>query len=258
MRELIATIDGDGCWNPAWLKRILKLLKKHQETKFTFSVITCYYEGLVFPRNREAITELTREIFRLPNVEPASHTFSHPNEWSDTTGKNIFRKPWTIREEVTRSIHKINELIPEDKSLGLLLLTGDCKASPQQLKIIYDHGLTPFNGGFDHRLPYRVQEDYVIYNQRAMSDVYFLRPRKWERNGKPCGAYYENPSAYLNVIDYFRSKPERPVHVYFHCYAGEHIETLSAVDQVLDWTRHQDLESLYLSEYIDRVRHHAN
>jgi hypothetical protein len=89
-RMLIVHIDGDGFPSRAMMpgnaysgKVILDEILKRYPVKSTVSVI----EGEVglsgkWPKLSPALEAIAREIFALPNVEVASHSYSHPFNWA--------------------------------------------------------------------------------------------------------------------------------------------------------------------------------
>ena len=254
-RQLIVTIDGDGCWNPDWMRAVQTVIKRHPDLKFTASLITAYYEGLMRKNSVEVNRRLARNLFEFDNVEPASHTFSHPNDWKNEQGRNLLNKPWSAREEVHRSINLLKELT--NKPLETLLLTGNCRPHAGHVKVMYDAGLIPFNGGLAHAGPYRMIGDYKVYNQRGRPDVNYTGIRKWTAEDGGSVPFLEKPDGYREAVEWFATVPDWPVHIYFHFYAGEFKASIEAVDYVLNWAENSDLQSMYLSEYIGLVNARA-
>lgn len=247
-RQLICTIDGDGCWNPDWMRAVQSTIKRHPNIKFTASLITAYYEGLMRASSQQVNIALAEQLFEFDNVEPASHTFSHPNDWKNQQGRNLLNKPWNTREEVYRSLDLLRKVT--DKPIETLLLTGNCRPNGGQVAVMYEAGLYPFNGGLAHELPYRLIGGLIVYNQRGRPDVNYTGIRKWTAEDGGSVPFLDNPAGYKEAIPWFKERPTWPVHVYFHFYAGEFKESIDAVDHVLTWAERQHFEPLYLSEYI--------
>lgn len=243
---MIITIDGDGSQSVEWVKRTHEIIQKHPRLKFTVSLITAYYDGTLREETRKEVTEVARALFKEPNVEPASHTRTHPFDWVKPTN-NILAKEWNVVDEVELSKKTMTE-ISGIKPI-MFLLSGNCNPTGIQVEQIYKHGMIPFNGGVNDPTPFRLIDGYRVYNQRGYPDVYFHGVRKW-KEGK---AYLDDPNGYKNAVFWFKEHPERPLHVYFHFYAGEFPETVDAVNHVLDWCSKQTHESLYLSEYIKQL-----
>jgi len=244
---MIVTIDGDGCWNPKWMKNIYQIVASHPDIKFTGSLITAYYDGTLRESMAETITEIAKQIFALPNIEVATHSHTHPNDWEVQDARNLTSTPWTVEEEIEKSQKIIKDIT--GKTAEIFLLTGSCNPNGKQVETIYRHGLTPFNGGIEKPTPFRLIGGYRVYNQRGHPDVHFHGIRK-HQDGV---AYLDEPDGYRNAVHWFNENPERPIHVYFHFYVGEFPETIEAVNHVLDWCKTQEIESLYLSEYLKRL-----
>lgn len=254
MRQLICSIDGDGGWSIEWCGKILYLIKKYPLIRFTVSVIVAYFDGTLRIEDLEERTRLTKEIFAQPNVEPTSHSWSHPTDWTNPEGKTLVpQRRWNIVHEVRYSTDFIERYLT-DKKVKVFLLSGDCNPTVEALREIYDRGLIPFNGYVDRVAPYENVGGYLQWAQRAWHDVYHTGIRKYrEENGKQV-KYVDNPEGYRKVIDYFNVAQGRPVHVYVHFYCAEFPQTYGSVDYVLDWTTKQDLESLFISEYVEKIR----
>jgi len=245
-RKLIITIDGDGNQRPEWIKNIHQIIRSHPTLKFTTSIITCYLNGEMHQDIREELTNHTSNLLKEPNVEPASHTHTHPFDWENPVA-NILAEKWSVDDEVNKSKATIKQL--SGKTPKMLLLSGNCNPTGKQVEQIYRNNMTPFNGGAHDEEPYRLIDGYRVYNQRGLPDVHYHGIRKW-REGK---AYLDYPDGYKNAVFYFKEHVDRVVHVYFHFYAGEFKETVDAVNHVLDWCVSQGFESMYLSEYIETL-----
>lgn len=242
-RQTIITVDGDGSQRVEWVKRVHEIIQKHPTLKFTVSLITAYYDGTLHEETRKELTEAAETLFKEPNVEPASHTRTHPFDWVNPTN-NILAKEWDVVDEVESSKKTMIEI--SGVTPRMFLLSGNCNPNGKQVEQIYRHGMTPFNGGVDDTNPFRLVDTYRVYNQRGYPDVKFHGVRKW-KEGK---AYLDAPDGYKNAVFWFKEHPERPIHIYIHFYAGEFPETIDAVNHVLDWCTEQETETLYLSEYI--------
>ena len=79
-------IDGDALLSLSHIKKgatcgavVRDQLLKQYDLPFTVSVITCEVDPQAL--GSPEVVKLARSIFELPNVEPASHTFSHPFDW---------------------------------------------------------------------------------------------------------------------------------------------------------------------------------
>lgn len=255
MRTLLAQVDADGEWNAAWIEKLLYLLRKHPSVKFTVGVIVCYFDGTLRVEDLEERLSLIREVLRLPNVEPASHSWSHPMNWADPSG-GINLVGARVLDPV-KEIHYSTDFIEQrltDKKVKVYELTGDCNPSPECLKMICDRGLYAFNGYMYEDAPYVEIEGCRQYAQRAWADVWHTGLRKWRVEDGRSVAYVDQPQGYKKVLSYFAEHPERPVHVYAHVYCAEFRPTFGSVDYVLTEVEKWGLEPLFLSEYADKLK----
>lgn len=252
-RQLIVSIDADGCWSIEWCEKILYLIKKYPQIKFTVGIIVAYFDGSLLSEQLGERTRLMKEIFAQPNVEPASHSWSHPMDWGDHDSPNLMGGRWEDSREITYSTDFVEDDVT-DKKVKVFLLTGDSNPTPEALKMIYDRGLIPFNAYVDRVAPYENVGGYLQWAQRAYPDVHYTGIRKYRDEGGKQVNYVDNPEGYRKVLDYFEEHPERPVHVYVHFYCAEFPQTYGSVDYVLGWATKQSLEPLFISEYVERIR----
>ncbi len=249
MRKLICQIDADGCGNLEHSRMVKTLIEKYPKIKFDASAIVCYFNGTLNDQIQGPLTKTFREIFALPNVEVCSHSFSHPMNWRDPWSSGLVpNQEWSNEKEILYSTDFIDHyLAPSTKKCEVFLLTGNCNPTSDQLKMMWDRGLYPMNAGFESLYPYTFIDGQIQYNQRAWHDCWHTQVRKYRGDGT---AYVPKPYGYKKVVEYFIEHPERPVHVYFHVYCAMFPETYESVDYVLKWASQQNLEPMYLTEYI--------
>lgn len=169
-RVITAHIDGDGFpskasfpGQPYVSEVILENLLKKYNLPHTVSVIEGEIgaRGLHFDQS-EQMEEIARKIFKLPNIEAASHTFSHPFFWdlSSVKGEELHGKHLPIEgyeldyhNEIVNSSKYINQnLLPKNKKVKVLLWSGDAAPKEQVVKIAEDAGLLNVNGGNTYAL----------------------------------------------------------------------------------------------------------
>jgi hypothetical protein len=150
-RLLMVHIDGDGFASGAERPgappsgQVLRdeLLKKYP-LPTTMSVI----EGEVganglYPAKSAQLEGIARDIFALPWVEAASHSFSHPFNWGKAESNlddgesyhlAIPGYAYNVNREIGGSLDYINQrLTPKDKPAKVFLWTGNCVATPEAL-----------------------------------------------------------------------------------------------------------------------------
>jgi hypothetical protein len=271
-RILIVHIDGDGFPSRAEMpgtkycsQVILEQILRHYPVKFTVSIV----EGEIgptgkWPKLSPQLEAIARDIFALPNVEVASHSYSHPFDWlrygkdmEDGDINGMFRFNYSLQREVGDSVAYINNrLAPRDKPTKVYLWSGEAIASLEVMALVNAAGLLNMNGG-----------DTIISSRKPTLTVASAM-------GRPIGPYYQvyapvqNENIYTNewkgpfygfreVISTFQltEMPRRikPINIYFHFYSGTKIGSLKVLKQVFDWALAQDVVSVYASEYIRKV-----
>lgn len=271
-RMLLVHIDGDGFPSRAQMpgnayagRVILDQILKRYPVKATVSVI----EGEVgaagkWPQLSPELEAIAREIFALPNVEVASHSYSHPFDWlrfghdqEDGDINGMFRYSYSLQREVQGSIDYINRrLAPADKPVKVYLWSGAAIATAEALDRVYAAGIYNMNGG-----------NTVISSRRpSLTEVSSM--------GRPVGRFYQvyapvqNENVYTNlwrgpfygfrdVVSTFQltDHPRRlkPINLYFHFYSGSKIASLKVLQQAFQWALSQDAIPVYASEYIRKV-----
>ncbi len=267
-------IDGDGFLNRAEMpghpfaaEVIYERILKKYRYPHTVSIV----EGEIAPdglytKLSPELEAIARKIFALPNVEPASHSYSHPFEWSrleegsrSNQGYNLPIKGYRfdLRREILGSIEYINtRLAPADRKAGVFLWTGDGLPGEKALQIVKQGGLVAMNGGdtkINDLMPFlsfvspstrTVGSELQIYAPVMNENVY---TNNWR------GPYY----GFRRVIETFRrtNKPRRlkPIDIYYHFYSGSKPAALKALEQIYQWAEKQETFPLYVSDYISRV-----
>ena len=277
-RELTVHVDGDAF--PSLAERrgypyagqvVLDELLRRYPLPHTVSVV----EGEVAPTGRypekaAALERIARDIFRLPNVELASHTYSHPFFWADAeAGKTaphgvepvhlpIPGYKFLLERDITGSVDYINKrLAPPDKKVKMLLWPGDCAPSGRAVGLTERIGIYNVNGGGSTRS----RETPSLTRGSAMGAP--------EDNGSfQVFAPVENENVYTNdflgpyygyrrAIETFElnDRPRRLSHIpiYFHFYSATKTASLAALKEVYAWALRQETTPLYLSEYAAKV-----
>ncbi len=219
------------------------------------------------PKRALQARELARELFRMPGVEPGSHTYSHPFYW-DTGGKTkkLYedRFPYTIpgytfseAQEIDGSIRHISSLSPADKPCRVLQWSGDCLPTARQLARIDDLGLLNINGGdtmLDQKsdslssvspmfrvVGTRVQNFTAMANENVMTNLW-------------TGPFY----GYRSVIETIRrtGSPRRlkPINIYYHFFSGEHEASVKALEDVHSFVLNQPIAPVFTSQYLEAAR----
>lgn len=270
-RILFTHIDGDGSMNRAeWNTKLFseEVIYKEILSKYpiphSVSIVggEIDSEGL-YPKLAPKLQEITRSIYKLPNVEAATHTFSHPFYWGkikngDLSPKyrlNIPNYHFSLLTELKGSIDTINYLyLPKGKKkTKTIFWSGDCAPTEAILDDAYKNDFLNINGG----------DTYISNTNPWLS---YIAPIGLQR-----GVYYQiytgaqNENVYTNewhgpfwgfkkVIQTFKltNSPKRlkPIDIYYHFYSGSKRASLNALKYVFKWVLTQETFPLYTSEYI--------
>ncbi len=282
-RMLLAHIDGDGFASRAELpgspfsaEVIKKDVLERYRIPTTVSIIEGELSGNGLYRNlTDKLEPIARDIFALPYVEGASHSYSHPFNWAeavanqrdriagrDQTPKKAFnlRLPgydFDLTRETRGSMDYVNSrLMPKGKTASVFLWSGDCIPPPQAIEETYRHGLLNMNGG-----DAAVNPNSTTWTTLAAQG---LRKNGWYQVFAP----NQNENVYTNnwtgpfygyerVIAAFKvaESPVRfkPVNIYYHFYSGTKPASIEALHKVYRWAASQPLTHVYASEYIRKV-----
>ncbi len=239
-------------------KRVLRSLG----LPITVSYVTRDIESKLDPRySRELDT--ARRIFELPNVEPASHTYSHPFEWrlgdisvADQGGSTIqiVRKPVDLDQQLNHSIDFIERfLAPANKRCEILLWSGRCNPDAPAIERTRRLGVANMNGGesvFDQKNPFvagikplfaQVGSEFQ-YHVSAAGDFYYT------------SSWTGNYDGMKNLVDYFQ-KTESPrrlraMNIYYHFYLAEKEAGLQGLDVAYTFVKSKPLAPVFASDYV--------
>ncbi len=284
MRLFYSHIDGDGfvsrsalAGNPLCGEAIRDQILKKYPFPVTVSVVEAEIEAQMSGLDPNAVSryrEAARSVFALPNVQPASHTYSHPFRWldpdpSDETKyptRNLVLKPWTnytedisMDREVRGSIEYINRvLLPPDKKVDMLLWSGNCRPGAEAIRLCDEMGVENMNGG-------------TTIMSRLYPGIAGVAPRHtfWDGSMQIFAAnqnefMYANGwlgpffGGFANVVDTFErtGAPRRlkPVNAYYHFYSATYLSSMRALEKILDWSMEQPLHAVTARQYAQMVR----
>ncbi len=273
VRLLFSHVDGDGFESRAeWpgggyaAQELRTRILERYRIPATVSVITGITapNGL-YPDRSQELEAFARKIFLLPWIEAASHSFSHPFRWLEATHSadvtwHYLQIPGyrlTIRDEIEGSLDYINRrLLPPGKKARLFQWTGDCIPPADAVAATYRAGVLNLNGG----------ETTISTSNRSLTDV---APLGIYRDGWfQVFAPNQNENVYTNlwtrgfsgygrVLETFRltDSPRRlkPVNIYYHFYSATKQASLAALEKVHAWAAAQRLNSIFASEYAEKV-----
>jgi hypothetical protein len=274
-RLLFTHVDGDGMVNrvesnpelfsgDAILESILKVYKIPHSISLIGAEV--FSNGL-YPQFSPRVMKISKDMYELENVEPATHTFTHPFFWEKIKDGNLdeeYRlKPkgykFSLYNELSGALKSINDEILDENSTKhaqTVFWSGDCAPRIEVLEYIYKNNIFNINGG-----------DTTISNTNPWLTL--VAPFGLER-----GEYYQiytgaqNENVFTNdwlgpfwgfkrVVQTFKltNSPRRikPIDVYYHLYSGSKAASLNALKYIFDWAIQQDVMPIFTSEYIPKV-----
>ena len=225
-------------------------------------------EAALDPEKRESYEEVARSIFLLPNVQAASHTYSHPFVWipgdpDDANHHQATRLDLRdsenygeidYRREILGSVDYVEStLLPAGKKVEILLWSGNCRPPAEALRIVRERGIENMNGGdtiISRRYPglagvsprampwYSPQGDELQVFSPNQNDYVYNR-----------GPFY---GGFRSVIETFEmtETPRRlkPVNIYYHFYSAANFSALRALERVHQWAMDQPLHHATAAE----------
>lgn len=275
-RILISYVDGDGFPSRAEMPGTPFSAEVLHDAVFaaidlphTVSIIEGEIASTgVYPELSAELEPLARKIFALPNVEIASHTYSHPFFWArrhaiDTTD-TLYGLGLPIegyRKDLTREVNGSSDYIdrtlaPAGKRTQLFLWSGDALPSGEAVALTAERGLANLNGG-------------NTQIRDALPSLTNVSPQsRWTEGGWQVYAPIMNENVYTNdwtgpfhgfrrVIETFQRtdgvRRLKPMAIYYHFYSGTKPGALQALLDVYAYARNQAHTPLYASQYSKRV-----
>ncbi len=279
-RLFFAHMDGDGFPSLAEVKGyqgqtdarvLLEEVLKRFEVPTTISVI----EGEVaphglYPKMSVELEQVAREMFALPHVEAATHTYSHPFFWHDAQQMPgaLYGPEGQLRlpipdyrmdpvREVVGSAEYINEnLLGNGKRTQMVLWSGDTIPTPEALAAARQGNLLNMNGSdtiITHSAPTWTLikgiglpkgDEYQVYAPNQNENIY---TNEWS------GPFY----GFERVIETFEltESPHRfkPVNIYYHTYIASKTAALESLLRVYRWAQSQPLHPVFASDYARKV-----
>lgn len=281
-RLFYSHVDGDGFasvsdfkGHPLCAEIVRERILKTFPFPVTVSVIEADIRALAegIPDEwQPRIEGLARDIFTLPNVQPASHSFSHPYCWdlSDPNPGEYSEPNLPLKaaaaypeinaeREVRGSVEYINrELCPRGKPVELMLWSGNCRPGAAALRICREMHLENMNGG-----------DTVVSRLYPGSSGVAPRVTSWDGELQ-INAANQNEFMYANgwngpfyggfarVTDTFErtESPRRvkPVNVYYHFYSAMNLSSLRALESIYRWCSDRDLHPVTALQFAQTTR----
>lgn len=254
----ISRIDSSSLNGEVMYKRVLRELP----LPITVSFVTKDIESRLNARySRELDT--AQEILKLPNVEAASHTFSHPFNWvlgdltvdrASGSGLSLVHQSVDLAQEIKHSIDFVDKLCPEGKRCEVLLWSGRCNPTSDALAAVRQAGLINMNGGepvFSEKYPnvagllplYAQQGGETQYHVSAAGDFFYTG--SWTKQ-------YDGMKDLPDYLDRTESPRRlRAMNVYYHFYLAERQLGLDGLKVAYDDVLRRNPAPMFASEYAE-------
>ncbi len=289
-RILTIHIDGDGFYNKTELggnRYSSELIRDEFIKPLSFPHTVSIIEGEIGqtglkPELSDRLQTIARSIFKLPNVEIASHTYSHPFDWfqaavektvpileNNRTQKSVFKAEkgyyhlpilgykYNAEREIKGSVDYINRLLaPKGKQTKVLLWSGNCLPDQQALSWTEKIHVANLNGG-DTVIRNGLDSITNISSSGIVRGPYF-QPYAPIQNENVYTNDWTGPFyGYQRVLETFQltdlPKRFKPISIYYHFYSGDRLASVRALHRVYDWAIKQETLPLWISEYTPRL-----
>ena len=276
-RLLFSHVDGDAIMNVVEFdpKKVSgdviyeEILKKY-DLPHSISVVGAEImpNGL-YPKLSSRLENIAKKIYALPNVEGATHTFSHPFNWEKITKDGDLDPKYRLAPkgyrfdldyELVGMVRYINEhLYPREKKprVHTVFWSGNCAPRANALRLVYKNGLLNINGGdttINNAAPYIGNVAPIGLEREGLYQIYTGAQNEEMFTNDWKGPFW----GYQKVLQTFAltDKPRRlkPVDIYYHFYSGEKRASLKALRRVFEWAvKQKDLLPIFTSRYIPKA-----
>ena len=281
-------IDGDGFLSHSFLNGRLTgdiaydFLNKYKlPVGVSFIVAELDSNGPIHKgKDTTKINEYAKRLSRLPFVEPASHTYTHPFEWA--TGKvayspnphakrvfygdekiKAFQEPdheVNNKYEIEKSVKYVQKLAGKKHMSDIpLYWSGDCMPTYKNLKYIKRRKINAFNGG-DTRFDMQYDSIAYVYPAARYVDGLIQIYSSGSNENTYTKLWTDDFWAFQGVLETFKKtgypKRIKPIDLYFHFYSFEKRASYYSLKRMFDWLykNRNKLSFIYPSEYINIVK----
>mgnify|MGYP000173500792 CR=1 FL=1 len=272
-RLWLAHIDGDAL--PSWAELpgrrlgaevIRERILDRYPLPHTISIVEAEMTELddVADRRRRMFQTM-KDMFAMPNVEIATHTFSHPFRWEllarfGASGR--YNLPVTDyrydpeREIVGSAAFIDRTLAPPGKRTRVILWSGDALPGEDALAAADAAGLANMNGGLTTISRSEPALSLVTPMARTVGDHVQVYAPIMNEN------VYTNDwlgpfDGFRRVIETFEmtDRPRRlkPINIYYHFYAGTKAASIRSLEEVYAWSTDQPIQPTTVSAYSARI-----
>lgn len=276
-RLLLAHVDGDAFPSKAELpgtpfaaEVLQREILERYRIPHTISIVEAELspKGL-YPQWSQQLENIARRIFKMPHVEIASHSYSHPFYWEESNQKTTVSKEvnlnlnipgYTVNldREINGSIDYIRKnLAPPNKPVEVFLWSGDTAPSAEALAIIDAANLLNLNGG-DTSIT-RSNPSLTAVGSWGISKGGHLQVYAPITNENIYTNLWHGPFyGFEKVTETFEmtGAPRRlkAINIYYHFYSTTKVASIKALHTAYQWALKQDNHPIFVSEYVHKAK----
>lgn len=287
LRIFYSHIDGDGFVSmanfpgqPLCGEVLYNEVLKDLPFPITVSIVEAEIRGHMLSQVKPDVAlheTISKNIFQLPHVEVASHSYSHPYVWNaedksyykEYSSLNLPLKLTTrypkidLNREIDGSLQYIKDkLSGTAKPPKIFLWSGNCRPSTEALRLVREAGIENMNGGntiLSRRFPGISAVAPKLISAEGEMQIFASNQNEFYYTDGWKGPWF---NGFKKVIETFEmtESPRRmkPVNVYYHFYSAERPDSLSALQEIYDWCRVHELHLMNTSTYAAMVRDSFN
>lgn len=226
---------------------------------------------------------VAREIYALPHVEAAIHTYSHPLDWTAfdpateggpgggaaagakaaLVGPDVVHghhekprtydtRPFDLASEIDGAAQFVARLLPPDRRVALVQWSGDTRPFPQALLRARRAGLANLNGGdtrFDREFPSAAWVSPLGIRVGDELQVYASNSNENTYTDLWRDRFFGFSFLSKTVLNTGAPRRLRPFNLYYHMYSGERLSSLNAVLANLEFARTLALAPIEASRF---------
>lgn len=202
----------------------------------------------------EKATQMAKKIFKLPNVELATHTTFHPINWRTGTYYRGAEYKFSAENEIDNSIHYINKnLAPEGKKVRAVYWSGYCNPSEVELQRVKNLGVYNINGG--NNIPDMLFPSYTQFSCMGKKRGNNYQQFAVINNENDYTNLWKGPYwGFRNVIKAYEFTDKRyrikPIDFYYHFYSSEFVPSFNAIRSNMRWILKQNVIQVFPSKYL--------
>lgn len=208
-------------------------------------------------RGNKRLFEAARKAMEPPNVEVASHTFTHPLYWG--RGISVYPVPgkkFDNHFETVGSIQWLQKNMSHGKPANVVYWSGDCMPKQEAFDHLAEANLYNLNGGdsqFDFEYPTLsfvspngrwMKEKYQVFTSNSNDNIY---TNGWE------GPYF----GFWKTVETFKRTASpvilRPANPYFHFYSAERQVGVNAVVDSVEYALSNEITPVFPERYVRSV-----